>query len=336
MPLYGYDRNAYARVPQDLGKATIEPGATISLQRRVASAVGWITVDYRRVPDNWIQADGVARSLQRDISANKCVRRIWAPDAQVSTPGLGNATGNYVDSQRPEVIQAHPANKPLTNIGELGMVFARNAYGVQEGATADQCLIDLRNPIYRKLFNYLTVIDPWDPVKRPGVKIGETRIMGRININTAPVAVLAQLPWMQYGEPAGLLQRAKAIVAYRDSGLGPYRSIGDLMQVNALCSLALDGLDNQHNPGNPYNDTVRGPDLTPDTARDDMEERDLIFTRISNLVTVRSDVFTAYILVRIGVNGPQKRVMAILDRSKVNSAGDKVRIAALYPVPDPR
>jgi hypothetical protein len=67
-----------------------------------------------------------------------------------------------------------------------------------------------------------------------------------------------------------------------------------------------------------------------------MEERDLIFTRISNLVTVRSDVFTAYILVRLGTSGPQKRVVAILDRSKVNSAGDRVRLAALYPVPDPR
>ena len=94
--------------------------------------------------------------------------------------------------------------------------------------------------------------------------------------------------------------------------------------------LAFDGKDNQHD------DDTRGPDLTPDTARDDMEERDLIFTRISNLVTVRSDVFTAYVLVRIGTNGPQKRIMAILDRSKVNSAGDKVRIVARYPVPDPR
>ena len=73
-----------------------------------------------------------------------------------------------------------------------------------------------------------------------------------------------------------------------------------------------------------------------DGAPDDFEERDLIFSRISNLVTVRSDVFTAYILVRIGADGPQKRVMAILDRSNVYSGNDKVRIVALHPVPDPR
>ena len=79
------------------------------------------------------------------------------------------------------------------------------------------------------------------------------------------------------------------------------------------------------------------PDLTPtDGAGDDFEERDVIFSRISNLVTVRSDVFTAYILVRIGRDGPQKRVIAILDRSGVDSPDDKVRIIALHPVPDPR
>ena len=80
----------------------------------------------------------------------------------------------------------------------------------------------------------------------------------------------------------------------------------------------------------------RGPDLTPDTALDDFEERDLIFTRISDLVTVRSDVFTAYVLVRIGEAGPQRRIIAIFDRSRVTSAGGKVRILAHHPVPDPR
>ncbi|MGD8787559.1 MAG: hypothetical protein PVJ60_09065, partial [Phycisphaerales bacterium] len=69
---------------------------------------------------------------------------------------------------------------------------------------------------------------------------------------------------------------------------------------------------------------------------DDFEERDVIFARISNLITVRSDVFTAYILVRIGVDGPQRRVMAIFDRSQVNSPGDRVKILALHPVPDTR
>jgi hypothetical protein len=79
------------------------------------------------------------------------------------------------------------------------------------------------------------------------------------------------------------------------------------------------------------------PDLTAgDGATNDFEERDVIFCRLSNLTTVRSDVFTAYILVRIGTDGPQKRVVAILDRSQVKSNADKVKILALHPVPDPR
>jgi len=73
-----------------------------------------------------------------------------------------------------------------------------------------------------------------------------------------------------------------------------------------------------------------------DTVTDDTEERDLIFTRISNLVTVRSDVFTAYILVRIGLDGPQKRVVAIFDRGLTKSPRDSVRVLSLEQVPDPR
>ena len=79
------------------------------------------------------------------------------------------------------------------------------------------------------------------------------------------------------------------------------------------------------------------PALTPtDGAGDLFEERDAIFTRISNLITVRSDVFTAYILVRIGTDGPQKRVIAILDRSGVTPTSGKVKIVAIQSVPDPR
>jgi hypothetical protein len=84
-------------------------------------------------------------------------------------------------------------------------------------------------------------------------------------------------------------------------------------------------------------DLDRFPDLTPDDgAVSDFEERDVIFSRISNLVTVRSDVFTAYILVRIGVDGPQRRVIAILDRSQTSSPSDRVKIVTSHPVPDPR
>jgi DNA uptake protein ComE-like DNA-binding protein len=179
----------------------------------------------------------------------------------------------------------------------------------------EQVRINLLNPVYTNIFQYLTVLDPTDY----GLPFTETRIKGRININTAPPFVIAQLPWM---EPAV----AQAITAYRDTISGAFESIAETMYVPPMAYYATDALD-----------LDRWPDITfADGAVDDFEERDIIFSRISNLVTVRSDIFTAYILVRIGVDGPQRRVIAVFDRSEVNSASDKVRIMAVHPVPDPR
>lgn len=242
-----------------------------------------------------------------------------------SLPGLGHAIDNYVDPDE-GVIQAHPANRTLTNIGEVGKVFAASAYGVTPSDTATDVLLDLAKPHYAELLNYLTVIDPAEH----GLPADEMRIMGRININTAPWFVLAQLPWIRYeasGEPT--FTRALAIVDHREQH-GPFRSVAGLLQVAEMQQLGYDGFDNLHE------DDPRGPDLTPDSIRDDMEERDLLFARVSDLVTVRSDVFTAYIVVRIDVNGPQKRMMAILDRSRTSAANPQFRLVALYPVPDPR
>lgn len=234
--------------------------------------------------------------------------------------------------------------------------------------------LDLQNPLYENIFQYLTVIDPNDH----GLPEGETRIKGRINVNTAPWFVIAQLPWMTESI-------AQAIVAYRDklelvTGVVDYsegRGVGmvDLDPVSQFLPEQVredmgfasitellnvtHALANEIDPNIPYNvpyndlydirkygrdkelgndkDHDAWPDLTPnDGAENDFEERDLIFSRISNIITVRSDVFTAYILVRIGVDGPQKRVLAILDRSRVTYPGGKVRILALHPVPDPR
>ncbi len=179
--------------------------------------------------------------------------------------------------------------------------------------------LDLTNPAFAGIFQYLTVIDP----AAHGHSAGETRIKGRVNINTAPSFVIAQLPWME-------LQIAQAIVSHRDTTAGAFESIAALMQVREMGYYAYD-------PAYASVDLDRLPDLTPsDGAISDFEERDVIFARISNIISVRSDVFSAYILVRMGADGPQKRVLAILDRSQVTSPADKVKIVALQSVPDPR
>jgi DNA uptake protein ComE-like DNA-binding protein len=190
---------------------------------------------------------------------------------------------------------------------------------LQDEPTEDQIRLDLRNPAFEKIFQYLTVLDP----AAFGHSSQETRVKGRINVNTAPWYVIAQLPWM---EPS----IAQAVASYRDNVGGAFKSTGDMLQVPEMGFYASD-------PSHTSVDLDSFPDLTPnDGAIDDLEERDLVFSRISNLATVRSDVFTAYILVRIGTDGPQRRAIAILDRSEVTSTAGKVKVLALYPVPDPR
>ena len=327
---------------QALDSAGFGPGTAIELQRKVvvSGQDRWPTVDRVIVPsasmDPRIAEDGTVHRLQRDVSHERCIFRLWGP-AGSAAASLGNADDNYVSTD-PRKVQAHPANRPLINIGELGMVFARSAYAMPDpnAATADNLLINLAEPVYQNLFNYLTLMDPTS--HNSNLTPMEMRVKGRININTAPPFVLAQLPWMQYYDP--LLRRARAITAYRDVN-GAFKTIGGLMLptirrndgtlVPALGDLRYDGINNLYDVP-----AVRGPDLTQDDVTDDLEERDLLFTRISDLVTVRSDVFTAYILVRLGTNGPQKRVVAILDRGMTMSANDAVRVISVEQVPDPR
>jgi hypothetical protein len=260
------------------------------------------------------------------------------------------------------------ANENFVTIGDIARpliigpnTFPNGTIGQRLASAPSESFVrmDLANANNHPIFKYLTV---WP---RPGYSLGPNEtIKGRININTAPAYVIAQLPWVAhrqggYNDP----NLAKAIVAYRDKtevrrgdanfpdfrnrvDANGFGSIGQLMNV-------IDPNINHRNYSIDYysrdgTDQLVFPDLDPnDGAIDDFEERDLIFARISDLVTVRSDVFTAYILVRVGtstedrntyklVDGPQKRYMVIFDRSGVTPANRKVRIIAFHSVPEAR
>jgi hypothetical protein len=309
----------------------------IQLQRKDEDDA-WLLVDWADVPAGFHLGFGT-KSLDRDISPHKCLRRLWAGVIDPNE-SLGRNTNPYIDPS-PDLIQAHPANEMLTNIGELGMVLSRSAYysdnqpldpNIDRYDTEETVRIDVSEPNFQGLFNALTVFDPAFYGHDPN----EMGIPGRININTAPWFVIAQLPWIT--NPFLGYAIAKEIVAYRDKiqlsgfdhigrlGSPGFRSIAGITEVTGMKIYAFGGKD-----------LTKLPDLNPgDEAIDDFEERDVIFARISNLITVRSDVFTAYILVRVGEDGPQKRMIAILDRSEVENSGDRVRIRALHPVHDPR
>ncbi len=368
------------------------------LKRRVGAGE-WIYVDRQVVDPNWAPRDD-ERYFGRDDRGWHVIYQTLAEDVVSSYGSLGvrndvdpaELTGHNFSFYLPNPIkppyrtmEPQPYTKLLT-VGDVSRILTIG-HGTEPNSTIGEKLweigqlweidkneeyrvrLNLQDPNHRDVFQYLTVFDPsTDKINNDGDANtdendrSEWKVPGRININTAPWYVIAQLPWMT--EPI-----AQAIVAYRDklrlldtTGASPvlvadyefrtiatgsliplreepgFASIGELNFVvggadnkYSIQQCALDGID-----------LLGFPDLTTDRLRpgdgvvDDFEERDIIFSRISNLVTVRSDVFTAYILVRIGTDGPQKRVIAILDRSDVYSGKDKVRLVALHYVPDPR
>jgi len=290
---------------------------------------GDIYLDRQQTQDEWFKWDTVKNVQQFNARADNDWNVVYqnvvsASNTLGAANGLSGARKNY------NFYNFANALERFASVGDIARVLIVGPRPITEQEdmigmrlatepAEDVVRLNLRNPVFANIFQYLTVIDPMDH----DLPDNETRVKGRININTAPWFVIAQLPWMQESI-------AQAIVRYRDTAAGAFESIGSLMQVSEMGYYAYD-------PNYATVDLNSYPDLTPsDGAISDFEERDVIFSRISNIVTVRSDVFTAYILVRIGVDGPQKRVMAVLDRSRVTSPGDKVRILALYPVPDPR
>jgi hypothetical protein len=145
---------------------------------------------------------------------------------------------------------------------------------------------------------------------------------GRININTAPKhvltsAILSAINASTFDQANPIAQTyAQAIVNGRTTtGFANLGSLLNLPQWNI--------------PAAPFT----GDDTS---ISGDLQERDWLLGNLSNIFTARSDVFTAYILVRLGQNGPQRRVMAIFDRSQVWTPEDRPRIVAIKTVPNPR
>ena len=144
---------------------------------------------------------------------------------------------------------------------------------------------------------------------------------------------------------------ARAIVAFRDreiaAGADPqqvFQTIFDLHRVPALERMADDGYG-----GNTTIDDVDdvSGDMSPlnpaaapvyDYTRNDFEEQYLMLTRMSNLITTRSDSFTNYVLVQgwrgVGTAAPelvvQRRRAFMSDRSGVNAGSRDVPIQYFF------
>ncbi len=125
-----------------------------------------------------------------------------------------------------------------------------------------------------------------------------------------------------------------------------FASIGELLLVRGDVSgverdyrIDVYGRDGAHS-----GDSTSAFDLTPDDrVADDFEEEMLLFNKLANLVTVRTDVVTAYVVIqgRRNLNPPtaanpnaepnyqpvvERRFVVTLDRSNVVNRGDKPRV----------
>lgn len=297
-----------------LCRTTPQGSLYLDKQDTIDSWFTWNTA--QDISQFYCRSDGNCNFIYQDVAA--AANTLGSSNGAIGARRNYNLidTGNFISAA--EIVKALTIGPGTEPNDMLGLQLAGEPNEVQ-------VRIDLQNPVYTNIFQYLTAFDPIDYINfdpnNYTASLYETRIKGRININTAPWYVITQLPWM-------LPAIAQDIAVYRNTA-GAFDSIAELMYVPQMGYYATDSLM--------IGDLNGWPDPTPsDGAADDFEERDIIFSRICNLATVRSDVFTAYILVRIGTDGPQKRVVAILDRSQVSSGSDKVKVLAVVPVPDPR
>ncbi len=320
----------YDRVPEsDPPAFVLRENYDVFLLRRVGGTSGNdIYLDKQETQPLWFDpndSNGVTEGYARPDANWNIVYQNMVPESSIT---LGGDNGLSSDRKNYNFYNFANATGSFVSIGDIARALIvgpstdpNDMIGVRLASEPSESTIriDLQNPVYTPIFNYLTVIDPTNH----GQPAAETRIKGRININTAPWFVIAQLPWMQP-------EIARAIATYRDTIAGAFEGTAGLMQVPEMGYYA-------YSPTFANVDLNQLPDLTPgDGAVSDFEERDLIFSRISNIITVRSDVFTVYFVIRIGKDGPQKRVLAILDRSQVISPEDKVKTVVLHSVSDPR
>ncbi|MFW5690192.1 MAG: hypothetical protein ACOCXY_00095 [Planctomycetota bacterium] len=180
----------------------------------------------------------------------------------------------------------------------------------------------------------------------------DRRAYGLININTAPRAVLENLPWPESVTMDGKSfavspsDIAQAILDYRaaqrathetympdlrkDQPLEGFRTPGELaVPLAHYMSTRLGWDPSTTDPSS--NAAVRTLVQHPDF----IAARDELYNAVANLVTVRSDTFAAIIHVQVGEDVPAKnawKYLAIIDRSNCNDSEDEPAVLVFTPL----
>jgi len=180
-------------------------------------------------------------------------------------------------------------------------------------------------------------------------------VQGLININTAPWRVLAAVPWTRDVE----WNRDVAMSIVRARGTGVFTSLFDLKKVpvydydhsstptpgaSPVCTLA-DVWWKAQGATQSLATSADG-DFSPNTlgtvALADLEQQNIGITRVSNLLTTRSDAFTCYVLLQgwTGAGTPsaklavQRRAYFVVDRSSLSQTQKQPVVYRMGSVPE--
>ncbi|MDE2216146.1 MAG: hypothetical protein KGJ87_03140, partial [Planctomycetota bacterium] len=254
--------------------------------------------------------------------------------ATTSANTLGRGNDSYSLVPLNERKQLVVANNNMISLGEVGHLLtigygtqspytSNSTYNVAGSSTVDNAKLSLFGGTGTVIPEYFTILDPKndniddDADGAIGTDTGaqagdidgpEIQVPGRININTAPSTVLSALPGTSTNTSIGtwstLIQSKKGYSLINNiMNARPFSTIGTITSVTGMDYFGTDGVDNDG-----------------DNLIDEKDEKDLIFTSISNLITTHTNVFAVYVTARI-VNSSasqtfaEKKLVAIVDRS---------------------
>src|SRR3989339_96602 len=255
----------------------------------------------------------------------------WTGFSTNHTIGAANLSFNNIR-------QLMIANKDIISIGELGRLltigynttysYTLNTSYATSTNYVDNAKMNLFGGTFTTMPDYFTVLDPkndsidddadgaigTDTGSQSGDIDGpEIQVPGRININTASSGVLAALPGTSTNTSLGTWS---ALIQSRTG----YSLINNIISARPFTTIgALTGVTGTNYSGMNYFGTDNA-DNDGDGFIDEKDEKDLIFTSISNLITTHSNVFAVYVTARI-VNSSssqtfaEKKLVAIVDRS---------------------
>jgi len=287
------------------------------------------------------RAEYIEDVCENPPSARASIGQRRIPIIERSSNWTGSSTNNTVGTTNisfNNIRQLVIANKDIISLGELGHLLTAG-YNTNYSYTldasyatstnyVDNAKMNLFGGTFTTIPDYFTVLDPkndaidddadgaigTDTGSQSGDIDGpEIQVPGRININTASAGVLSALPGTSTNTSLGTwsaLIQSKTGYSLINNIINarPYSTVGALTSATGTSNSGMNyfGTDNADNDG--------------DGFIDEKDEKDLIFTSISNLITTHSNVFAVYVTARIVNNDAsqsfaEKKLVAIVDRS---------------------